>query len=200
MRTHPLAALALAAVVACPTAQARPSSDGGGGVVVGPGRGARGAPGWGAGGGRWAGGPYRPWVGPRFGYGGWGWGYPGYGFGWGVGLGYGAGWALSAGWPWYWGGPGLYTVPAWGAFGYPTQVFPGFVVQEDLTFVQQAPTQSVEPAPAAPSARAPVSYWYYCTEPQGYYPYVQQCSRPWIAVNPASLPPPAEARPGAAPP
>ena len=32
-------------------------------------------------------------------------------------------------------------------------------------------------------------YWYYCQNPAGYYPYVQQCSMPWQPV-PATPPPP----------
>jgi len=43
-------------------------------------------------------------------------------------------------------------------------------------------TAFVSPAPAA----APV-YWYYCTEPAGYFPYVQSCNRAWIPVVPQSV-------------
>ena len=38
-------------------------------------------------------------------------------------------------------------------------------------------------------APAPVTYWYYCTEPAGYYPYVQSCDRAWIPVLPSSVTP-----------
>lgn len=47
-------------------------------------------------------------------------------------------------------------------------------------------------APAAPayyiqqdnaaSAPLPAGYWYYCRDPQGYYPQVQQCPTPWQQV------------------
>lgn len=30
----------------------------------------------------------------------------------------------------------------------------------------------------------PTSYWYYCTQPAGYFPYVQNCSQPWMKVVP----------------
>ncbi len=40
------------------------------------------------------------------------------------------------------------------------------------------------PAPAA----APAS-WYYCSNPPGYYPYVQQCSTGWRAVPAQPQPP-----------
>ena len=47
-------------------------------------------------------------------------------------------------------------------------------------------TVFVSPAPSAQAA-APV-YWYYCTEPAGYFPYVQSCNRAWIPVVPQSVP------------
>ena len=174
MRTFAFAALALAATAFSPATQAGPAWSGGGGAYI--------ATGYGHGGGYWAGG--RPWYGPGYGYGGWRYGYPGYyGWGYGLGFGYGAGWALAAASPWYWGGPRVvYTAPALVPFGYP-----GFEVQENFNYyVQPAPTQAVEPA--APPARQAAPSWYYCTEPAGYHPYVQQCSRPWIAVNPNSVP------------
>jgi len=31
---------------------------------------------------------------------------------------------------------------------------------------------------------APATYWYYCPNPQGYYPYVQQCPAGWMTVIP----------------
>jgi len=36
----------------------------------------------------------------------------------------------------------------------------------------------------APVNTPPANYWYYCTNPQGYYPYVQNCSVRWIQVVP----------------
>jgi hypothetical protein len=45
-------------------------------------------------------------------------------------------------------------------------------------------------APVAPVVMQPApdlhatSYWYYCTQPAGYFPYVQQCAQPWMKVVP----------------
>lgn len=36
----------------------------------------------------------------------------------------------------------------------------------------------VAPAPAAP----PGAYWYYCSNPPGYYPYVPSCATNWVPV------------------
>jgi len=33
-------------------------------------------------------------------------------------------------------------------------------------------------------------YWAYCRNPQGYYPYVSECSEGWLPVTPTSSPPP----------
>jgi hypothetical protein len=77
----------------------------------------------------------------------------------GVGPGY---WGPS---PW-WGSPYYYPYPA-----------PPVVVQPPPVYEQPAP------APQAPA------YWYYCQNPQGYYPYVQQCPNGWMQVVPPATPP-----------
>jgi hypothetical protein len=49
--------------------------------------------------------------------------------------------------------------------------------------VPQVVPQVVVQQPVAPEAPA-ASYWYYCTQPAGYYPYVQNCGQPWMRVVP----------------
>jgi hypothetical protein len=155
------------------------------------------APGWNHGGGRWVGGPYRPWGGPWRGYRGWGYGYPGYGYGLGLGVGYGAGWALAAGSPWYWGAPPVvYAAPAVVSYGVVVRPAPALEMPEDLTYVEQPQARTAQPE-SAPASRPRTGSWYYCTEPAGYHPYVAQCSRPWIAVNPSSVQPADAPRPAA---
>lgn len=39
-----------------------------------------------------------------------------------------------------------------------------------------------------------VGFWYYCDAPDGYYPYVKDCSHPWARI-PISPPPPGTAAP-----
>ncbi len=56
--------------------------------------------------------------------------------------------------PFWWGPPPVYAPPV--------------VVQ------QPAPVYTAPPA----------TYWYYCPNPQGYYPYVQQCPPGWMTVVP----------------
>ena len=69
------------------------------------------------------------------------------------------------GWWWFAGG-------AWYFYDAPVYPYPGYVsdyyVDEDYG--------------------APGAYWYYCSSPPGYYPYVQRCAGPWQPVTPT--PPP----------
>ncbi len=70
-----------------------------------------------------------------------------------------------AGWWWVIG-------PTW--YWYPSPVYP-------------YPDPYQPPVVAAPpAAPAPPQYWYYCANPQGYYPYVPQCGGPWqkVPANP----------------
>jgi hypothetical protein len=88
----------------------------------------------------------------------------GWGLGWGsvVGLGLGLG-LLGLTYPYY-GNP----------------YYPGYVpapVPED-----QPAQFYAQPAPQQPAAS---SYWYYCQEPEGYYPYVKRCPDGWLKVVPA---------------
>jgi hypothetical protein len=53
-----------------------------------------------------------------------------------------------------------------------------------------APPPAVYVQPSAPDAVPQQEYWYYCDDPQGYYPYVQQCPGGWRPVTPTSPPSP----------
>ncbi len=57
-------------------------------------------------------------------------------------------------------------------FFYPAPVYP-------------YPDPYVPPVVAVPAAPAAAPVWYYCGNPQGYYPFVPECSLPWQSV-PAS--------------
>jgi hypothetical protein len=52
---------------------------------------------------------------------------------------------------------------------------------EPLALAPAAPANYIQQDNAA-SAPPPGGYWYYCREPQGYYPQVQQCPTPWQQV------------------
>jgi hypothetical protein len=60
---------------------------------------------------------------------------------------------------------GPFWAPYWAPYPY---AYPPVVVQPP-------PQVSVQPPPSPPS-------WYYCDNPKGYYPYVQQCRGGWRQV------------------
>ena len=73
-----------------------------------------------------------------------------------------------------WWGPGW-----WGPYPYYYPYYPSPPV-----IVQQPSDIYVEPAPQAEVPR----FWYFCPEPQGYYPYVKKCPTGWMKVVPPANP------------
>ena len=61
-------------------------------------------------------------------------------------------------------------------------VVPRLVVPFGVPYVY--PPVAVAPPPVYVQPPPPQPYWYYCDNPPGYYPYVQQCSGGWRQVNP----------------
>jgi len=113
---------------------------------------------------------YRGGGGGTYGYHGYGGGGPHY---------YGGAWGGSG----YYGG--VWLGPGWGAWGpgwwgpsvYPYYVAPPVVIeQQPQTYIQSTPVPEEQ------------VYWYYCQNPQGYYPYVKKCPTKWLKVVPPSSP------------
>jgi hypothetical protein len=94
---------------------------------------------------------------------------------------FGGGWHGGWGYGWgprfYWGG----SVAVWPfpyfyyPYYYPYYASPPVVIQ-------QQPQVYSEPV------QQPY-YWYYCQNPQGYYPYVKSCPGGWMKVEPHVAPP-----------
>jgi hypothetical protein len=131
--------------------------------------------------GGWHGGGYSGWHGG--GYNGWHGGYYGgrgyYPYGW-----YGAGLATGL----YLGGPLWWGAWPYGygyGYGYPyysaAYGYPGYTAADTTVYVEQSP---------APQSAPVNNFWYYCTEPAGYFPYVQNCNRAWMQVVPQPVPGP----------
>jgi hypothetical protein len=78
--------------------------------------------------------------------------------------------------PGFWWGPGWWG-PGWWGPSYPYYPSPPVVEQQPPVYVQPEP-QTQQP-----------NYWYYCQNPQGYYPYIQQCPGGWMTVVPPAAPP-----------
>jgi len=86
-------------------------------------------------------------------------------------------------WAWGHGHFGFYYgapfYPFYGyAYPYYAPVYPPAVVT-----VPAAPPTYVQQAPPAPVVQQ--NKWYYCTNPEGYYPYVKECPGGWQQVEPS---------------
>ena len=108
-------------------------------------------------------------------HGGHGWkghgGHGGHGWG-GVGVTIGVG-------PYWWPYGYSYGYPYGYSYGYPYGYSYGYpYTYTPPVYVQPSQQLSIQP-PSSP----PV--WYYCDDPQGYYPYVQQCPGGWRTVAPS---------------
>jgi hypothetical protein len=107
----------------------------------------------------------------RGGHGGGGYGGGHYGGGWGHGGGYYSGIGLGLGLGY---GLGYYG----GSYYSPYYAYPPAVVTVPVAppvYIQQAP-QVIQQNPSG--------FWYYCDNPQGYYPYIKQCPSGWQQVEP----------------
>jgi hypothetical protein len=69
---------------------------------------------------------------------------------------------------------------------YPSQTY--YYPYPPVVAAPAAPPVYIEQGTAQDAQQAANYWWYYCSDPQGYYPYVKQCSASWqkIAPQPAS--------------
>ncbi len=84
------------------------------------------------------------------------------------------------------GGPGYY-----GGYGYrdpffypPHYAFPPAYAYPPLVVTPATPPIYIEQENVAPTPPPQTNYWYYCNNPDGYYPYVKQCPGGWQQVAP----------------
>lgn len=81
-----------------------------------------------------------------------------------------------------WIGPGF---GFWDPWYYPYYPYPSYRYYTPPTVVvPQEPQEYV-----LPESQQETGYWYYCRNPQGYYPYVERCPSGWMKVVPDSVPP-----------
>jgi hypothetical protein len=77
----------------------------------------------------------------------------------------------------YWGGSIVLGSPWYPWYPYPYGYY-------------AAPPSYVQPPPVYVEPQQPQqNYWYYCQDPQGYYPYVKNCPGGWMKVVPEQAPP-----------
>ncbi len=87
---------------------------------------------------------------------------------------YGPNWAFV-------GGEWVFTSAYWAPMV--VEPAPVVVVQQAPVVVQQQPTEYIQQPQVAPPQGLDPNYWYYCQNPAGYYPYVQNCDS-WQQVTP----------------
>ncbi|MGR9108849.1 MAG: hypothetical protein ACU843_18170 [Gammaproteobacteria bacterium] len=92
-------------------------------------------------------------------------------------------------------GIGFYFGPSFGyryypySYGYPYYpYYPYYVYPPAVVTVPSQPPVYIERQPKAPGS--PAGYWYYCTQPPGYYPYIKECGVEWqpVPAQPRSSP------------
>lgn len=197
MKAFILAGAAAAALLAVATAQAQSRPPPGSGAGPGPGGGGAAQGNWGRPPGAWGARPppnggWGSWDGGRHG---WQRGSRGY---WGPRAGiavtfgapvvWGGAWGGTWWGPWGpgWGSPwvGAWGSPWAGAWGSPWVGTAWPAVVSAPVVVAQPPQTIVIQQPSVPASEPAPSFWYYCTQPPGYFPYVQACEKPWMKAVP----------------
>lgn len=107
-------------------------------------------------------------------------------------------WAQHRGWarprvgvyiggPLFWGYPYAaypysyyYPPPAYSY--YPPSYYPPVAPASPPVYIERGDAQ-IAPAPQAQAGQS-ASAWYFCRNPEGYYPYVKDCPTPWEKVAP----------------
>lgn len=79
-------------------------------------------------------------------------------------------------------GVGVFVGP--GVWGWPYPYYPYPYYYEPPVIVEQQPDTYIY---QAPQQEEPY-YWYYCNDPEGYYPDVQKCPKGWLKVVPPENP------------
>ncbi len=67
----------------------------------------------------------------------------------------------------------------WGGYGYPFY-YPLYYYPPTVIMPTKPPVYIQQAQPVQPQT----SYWYYCQDPDGYYPYVRNCPGGWLQVAP----------------
>jgi len=104
-------------------------------------------------------------------------GHGGHGYGGGYGHGYGGHGYSSFGF--YFGAP-FYSYPYY-SYPYPYQ-YPYYYPPAVVTVPATPPVYIQRSRPSV--HQYPSGYWYYCDNPEGYYPYIKECPTSWRQVEP----------------
>lgn len=79
----------------------------------------------------------------------------------------------------YWG------APVWPRTYYYDPYYPPYYPPAIVTVPPPSPPVYIERSPPVSNQQQlPSGYWYYCSNPEGYYPYVNDCPTGWRQVDP----------------
>jgi hypothetical protein len=83
-------------------------------------------------------------------------------------------------------GVGILVDPGWG-WGWPYASYPYYPYAPYAPYYAAPPVAAPQEPQEYVQPEQPV-YWYYCPDPEGYYPYVKQCPKGWLKVVPSTPP------------
>ncbi len=73
----------------------------------------------------------------------------------------------------------------YGSFGYRDPFFyPPYCAYPPTVMLPSAPSVYIEQQETATPTQPQIQYWYFCQNPEGYYPYVKECPDGWLQVVP----------------
>ncbi len=93
-------------------------------------------------------------------------------------------------------GPGFYGYGGFGGYGYGSYGFGGYGYSDPYYFPPYYAYPRAVIVPSTPPVyiqqqiqpiQPRTNYWYYCQNPDGYYPYVKNCPGGWLQVAPQPL-------------
>ena len=83
-------------------------------------------------------------------------------------------------------GVGIVVGPGWGPWwGWPYPYYSYYAPAPSPVIIQEGPETYIQRQPQAEES----SYWYFCRDPKGYYPYVKKCPSGWQRIVPPSASP-----------
>jgi hypothetical protein len=89
-----------------------------------------------------------------------------------------------------WIGPPPYWGPARPAWCGPRYYYGGPVYNAAPPVIIYRPPVYIQPQHVYVQRRQEgADYWYYCDNPQGFYPYIKSCPGGWMKVVPETVPP-----------
>jgi hypothetical protein len=79
-------------------------------------------------------------------------------------------------------GVDLWLGPGWGPWWGPYPYAYPYAYPPSPVIIEKQPDLYIEPQPQEQR------YWYFCKDPEGYYPYVKRCPNGWMKVVPSPAP------------